>query len=834
MPFWVQAGDAQDIILKNNSDDSLSAVNKYVYEIRRNVSPYLTDTLLTAADRPTFLPYVPPGDSTIYQIRLAAFTGDTLKECVRRTAFQIIKIPPTPVADFGLSRTDGCSPLTVSFVNNSRNVPDNAGFIYVWQVNNGPLDTTQTLAARTFVNNGNLNRRDTIRLTVVAPDGCTYTTQRTVVTYPKPNPVRNVPDTVCSGEQVTFNVTGNGLSAYNWIINGVSNSQPAPQQTFTNNGSQPIAIAYSVSVTTVSGCTDQVKDTLLVFPRPQLIMTASPEATCGDVPTTVSFSTNLPFTPGGRFFWTFGDGNDTTITTVDTVLYTYPPNFTGSQQTYQTSVTLTTAQGCVSNTSNQQVNIRPRVFANFTADTNRGCSPLTVFFSNASTFTDDNFLWYVKPLGTTGLGTSFVSNQPGFGFSRTFNNTTTTIQRYVVTLVATDDNGTPICTASFSDTIEVLPLPTADFSITNTDPDFCSPATFILDPSASSAGQSYRWNFGDGSPVFVTSQDTAVSRTYSNNTSVDRSITVTLEILGAGGCSGIKTQNLTVRPSVTANFSLALSDSCSPVTASFTNLSSAASQQFTWLKNGSLLSSSAILNPQILTNNTDLPLICTFTLVARNASGTCPDTATPQVLTILPQPVAVASANRTAGCTPLTTQLSAKGSTNNLTYKWYSRIANTGNFALFATRTDTTAFAYNLTNNTAATVNYEIKMEASNSAGCVSSDIFTITVYPAIQAAFSISPDTIGCSPLTTTLTNASTGNNIVSTRWQVNNEPTIFASSFTRTFTNASSSVTKIYDVNLQVTSSSGCTDSVRRKIVCETCSANKRDKLCRPGLFL
>ena len=181
--------------------------------------------------------------------------------------------------------------------------------------------------------------------------------------------------------------------------------------------------------------------------------------------------------------------------------------------------------------------------------------------------------------------------------------------------------------------------------------------------------------------------------------------------------------------------------------------------------------------------------------------------------------MAQATAADLTGCSPLATQLLAAGTTGATTYKWYSRRKGVGaSFVLFDTRTDTAAFNYTFINLTQIPVEYEVKLEASNSQNCLDSRTFSVTVYPKITTTFSISPDTIGCTPLELTFTNttASAAANLF--EWSIDGGPALSTSAGTFTpaaFINTSPSVTRTYNITLSARNATfGCGQSITKTI--------------------
>ena len=181
--------------------------------------------------------------------------------------------------------------------------------------------------------------------------------------------------------------------------------------------------------------------------------------------------------------------------------------------------------------------------ASFSATT--ACAKSNTQFTDASTVTPEEgaiSIWN----WTFGDGSSSTSNNP----THPYTNSGT----YPVNYTITTAHG---CTASYSTTVNVNPIPTSVFSTTPV----CkgSPSVFT---NTSSGGISYNWNFGDG-----TGTSSGQSPTYTYNSS--GSFVATLSVTNSFSCTIVDTNTVVINPYAVPAFNSSTVCFGSPTT--FTN-----------------------------------------------------------------------------------------------------------------------------------------------------------------------------------------------------------------------------------------------------------------------
>jgi len=790
---------------------------RYIWTIKRGNNLFSTETRLNKDTFQVALPYFPPGDSTSYFVTLTAISGIAPDTCASTTAPLLIKIPPAKQAAFSVSQTDGCTPIRdLQIINQSIGIPSDGSHVYQWTFGNGNTFTGENPPLQTYINNGTGFKKDTIRLRITSGSICVYNALKVITIYPNPDPVIVAPAEVCHNSSVTFSATGNGIGAYEWdftTLDGTTSSQPTPSRTFQNTGTTPVQYSISLIAGSVAGCVDTVSKSITVNPLPTASFTADPEAACGASPVLFDASSSVA---ADLYSWNFSDGTSgIQDTAAPLVSRFFPENISSIDKTYNISLTTKTTKGCQSLPFSRTVRIRPTVRAAFALDQDTGCSPLTVNFINLSTQTDNNFTWFVNELGAPGLGIPNASNRPNFGFNtKLVNPGFTSPIRYVVTLQVRDDNGSPVCESTFSDTITVLPQPVSAFVRENINPGtFCAPVGLQVIPRGSQGAESYTWNFGDSSAEVVKTDTLPLPHVYVNNGTSLLPYNLSLLVSNSFGCTDTSSQILSIRPEVQAAISADNLTGCSPVISNFTNNSSASAVSFTWFSNGAPVFFNRDLPQQSFLNNssTDSAFYNVF-LVARGSGDVCLDTSSVLKFTVLPKPVVQISASPGNGCSPLATTLSAAGTTGGSTFTWYKKLSSETDFTLIAVRNSPDGFPDTLENSGLSPVNYVVKVVVSGPGGCLDSAQTNITVFPDVNPVFSQSASE-GCSPLSVDFAVTSSGPSGTTYVWKINGVPQFDPTplNFSNSFTSTSDTAETQYLVSLQAISPGGC---IREKL--------------------
>ncbi len=242
------------------------------------------------------------------------------------------------------------------------------------------------------------------------------------------------------------------------------------------------------------------------------------------------------------------------------------------------------------------------------------------------------------------------------------------------------------------------------------------------------------------------------------------------------------------------NFTAAQTSGCAPVVISFQDASTGSPTSWQWdFGNGS---TSTLQNPS---TTYFTPGTYSITLTATNGSGS--NTLTRSgLITIYTKPVVNFMANDSAGCAPFSVQFTdastPSAGTTNVSWQWD-----------FSNGTGSTL------QNPAVTYpnvgNYTVSLKVTNDKGCYGS--FSKPSYIKITGGLQInfsSPGPNRCrAPFPVTFANASTGPGALSYNWTFGDGSTSNLASPSHTY-----AATGLYNVSLAVTSSNGCTDTLRR----------------------
>lgn len=356
-------------------------------------------------------------------------------------------------------------------------------------------------------------------LTIQTAIGCISSFSLGVPFYPMPN-TNFLLNNICANSSISFTNTSGispgSITNYSWnfgdAASGANNTSSVlnPVHFYSTSGN------YTISLTSTSNnsCTSTSTRSITVYPLPPASFTAA--NVCANNPN--SF-TNLSGSGFVKWYWNFGDGSPLDSLTISPV-----HSFTTSG-TYSVILNNVSGQNCY-NSDTLNIIVFPGPIVNFNAP--------GVCLNNSTNFTD---------LTSTTSGT-IVSWSWNFGDFSPINHLQSPSYTYAVygtfnvNLTATASNG---CSASASRTVDVYPLPVADFSTSNA----ClnSPTNFT-DMSTTVPGssiQSWTWAFGDGSPV-----SNATNTTHIYN--LTGTYNPTLVVSTTFGCTDTTSKNLVIYP----------------------------------------------------------------------------------------------------------------------------------------------------------------------------------------------------------------------------------------------------------------------------------------------
>ncbi len=514
-------------------------------------------------------------NDTIYDVWLVVSTSNGCMDSMMQT----VTVHPLPIADFSLLPDTACAQETVGFLNNSTGASG-----YQWDFGDG---NTSTIASpsHTYTNAGTYMVElitstafactDTLRLPIVIDsiptpqfifstecvgdstvftdqsfggvvsylwdfgDGNTSTNQNpshlyaVAGTYNVSLTVNNLADcpvtisqlvtvntvpvadftngTSCLGQQMQFNDISSGVPiAWQWDFGDgspIDNTQN-PSHLYSAVGVYNVQLVVSGG----SGCSDTIDYNVQVDSIP-----TADFSFIEDCANDTIFFTNLSTGGPDTYSWNFDDGSPLS-SVVD------PNHVYSTDGSYNVMLVASYAASGCSDTSTQTVTVYPRTVPSFTNNT--PCLGIATNFTDNTTGTPNSWEW------DFGDGSPIDNNQNP---SHTYNPDGS----YQVSLITQNAFG---CSDTLVQTIDVYPLPTADF-INDT---ICDGAiTNFTDMSVDAI--SWEWDFGDGSPLNLNPSPT---HTFPAN----GSYTVQLVVANNFGCTDTSQVNVVVNPNPTALF----------------------------------------------------------------------------------------------------------------------------------------------------------------------------------------------------------------------------------------------------------------------------------------
>ncbi|MEO0724752.1 MAG: PKD domain-containing protein [Bacteroidota bacterium] len=339
-----------------------------------------------------------------------------------------------------------------------------AGITYNWTLNNNTFSGDSI--SLTIADSGTYE----VSLSATNSAGCVNSTNSDLQVANLPNPAFALDLAEgCGPLSVSFFDASNGIDMqYSWNFgNGQTSNQANPADIIYAPGI--FDTIYQISLTVGNDCgVAHYLDTVNVLARPVADFGTPVDNGCG--PLEISFA-NVTTGNADSYFWDFGNGqtsidslpSNQIFTTTDTAATTY-------------QVLLIATNTCGSDSIQKPILVEPsNVTPFFGVDDNQGCAPLSVQFTNYSTF-GASVTWDFGD-GNTGVGpdVGHTFTEPGFY----------TVYQYVNTACASDSTMTGI---------EVLPSPDALFD----HPVTVCPDQSILFENQSSEFLTIFWDFGDG------------------------------------------------------------------------------------------------------------------------------------------------------------------------------------------------------------------------------------------------------------------------------------------------------------------------------------------------
>lgn len=224
-------------------------------------------------------------------------TTSTDNGCIA-TLSKEITVTPKPIAEFIPSIVDGCSPLTVTFLNTSTTAN-----YYVWDFGNGNT-SSQENPIQTF--ESNVDTSFWISLVSIDSIGCADSTGMLLNVYGQPMADFEFSDNHICEAPVTLDFinTSESVTSLTWNFgNGQTSTNNNPSVTFLETGTYPVTLIVSNPY----GCQDTIVKNLFIYPQPKANFEVTKAACEHEAITFINNTTNAT-----EFLWKFGNGDTST------------------------------------------------------------------------------------------------------------------------------------------------------------------------------------------------------------------------------------------------------------------------------------------------------------------------------------------------------------------------------------------------------------------------------------------------------------------------------------------------------------------------------------------
>jgi gliding motility-associated-like protein len=496
------------------------------------------NSLMSIMQNPTTNYSNTSGETQVYDIRLIASNAFGCSD----TAYQQVTIHATPDVNVLASVNAGCSPLEVTFANETSFADS-----LIWQYGDGSSSvTTASQHSHIFINGGNDVEEFEVFIQANTEAGCSAEANIIVQVYPSVEASFEDPGAFCSPVSVGFENTSLNGASYQWdFSNGVQSIMEEPVVYFNNNSDTVQVYEVSLTITSAYGCQSEYSAPLTVYNTPQASISLVGASSCAAGPVTIYNNT----IGASTYMWYYGDGT-VSNTSYSPHLHDYS-SAPEQNNSYTMTLVATSEFGCVDQAM-ATYSIYPGVVAAFSTDT-IGCAPHNAPFINQSVGAV-SYQWNFSD-GQVSSATS-----PVMLFNAPFDNDV----EMEAELIATNIFG---CSDTTSQIIHVMHTPQAIAQIDTVMG--CYPATAVF-YNGSIGADSFNWMYGTGQ----TSTNAAEyhEHEYINISSDVFTFYITLQAFTDYGCMSSDQLTLDVAPEIEADFN-AIQQGCSPLEVYFDNVS---------------------------------------------------------------------------------------------------------------------------------------------------------------------------------------------------------------------------------------------------------------------
>ncbi len=453
--------------------------------------------------------------------------------CISDTSTKTVTLTQAPDAKFGTSVLQ-CSGKPITFSDSSSVTGGGTLVKWYWDFGDGApavVATNNSAQVHTYASSGTYNAT----LKVESSTGCqSFVFSKQIIVKVDPVAAFPLPGNIClpvgAATFINTSTISDGTQAlltYAWDFgDGGTSTTASPLHNYSGTG--PFIV--KLTATSNNGCVDDTIRTISnIYAQPQAVFNAPAEVCLGAVISFTDQSTaaNSSVT---QWMWNFGDGTTSAIQN--------PTKNYAAAGTYNVTLVITSAAGCLSSVATKSVVINPLPTASFITSS-PACETRNITFTDASVANAGNL---VKWTWDYGDGSIAVLNSP-IPFIHNYANAGT----YNATLKLETNKG---CISSvLSKPITIYPLPM---------PGFVSPEICLTDPFApftdttkiaSGSISSWQWNFGDQNANAL-NPNTSILQNPTHRYTTTGSYTASLIVTSNQGCIDTITQTFTVNGSI--------------------------------------------------------------------------------------------------------------------------------------------------------------------------------------------------------------------------------------------------------------------------------------------
>ena len=394
------------------------------------------------------------------------------------------------------------------------------------------------------------------------------------------------------------------------------------------------------------------------------------------------------------------------------------PNYTISTDNTFINIKLVVSSpfGCTMDSTSHVFNTQQRVAASFTQDLTSSCGPAQVTFRNTTpALAGSTFEWDFGNGVKSNVANPVPQNYPAHPAGR---DTTYTVTLTVKT--ACGDN-------TYTSTVLVKALPQAVFSPSKTIG--CSPMVVTFTNTSPGTGNTYYFDFGDGTPPVRKTDNSPITHTFISGTVKEFVVSMVTE----NSCGRSEPTQYTIRvspntilPELVVN-SNELSG-CAPLTVNFHNNSSGATSFIYDFGDGTKTGPTRSA-PETVTHTFTKGGIYEVKLIASNG---CSDTTTTEIITVYDQPQIQIGADVVEGCSGLTVNFRNE-SVGGTSYVWDFGDGSPTSTEFAPSHVYTGTQEY-----------YTVTVTSVNALGCSNTRVFNqyIHIIPPPKANFNVLPGT--------------------------------------------------------------------------------------------